>query len=77
MAHTVVLTLAAGGRDYTTADEAQTVLDRFGATDDQIRKVDDGRSTEWHITCAEQRGPRGAFALHSLACAHRILVHVA
>lgn len=80
MAHTVVLTLAAGDRTYNTRDQAQRVVDRFGATPDQVREVTnpDGRpGLAWEITCEQQRGPHGAHALHGLACASGLLAHLA
>ncbi len=80
MAYTVVLTLAADGREYNTRADAQAVVDRFGATPDQVREVVDpgGRpGLAWEIVCEQQRGPRGAHALHGAACAHGLLAHLA
>jgi hypothetical protein len=28
------------------------------------------------VECESQRGPRGAYTFHSIACAHRALVHI-
>ncbi len=68
---TVVLTLAGHGRVYATETQAQAVVDAFGGAD--VVKTAD----EWQITVEKQRGDRGAYRLHSIACAHRIPVHIA
>lgn len=80
MGHIAVLALSAsfGGSltEYATPEQAQTAVERFGHAL-SVEVVDDGDAgCHWRVSCPEQRGDRGAFRLHSIACDLGIPVHV-
>lgn len=79
MEHVVVLTLATrhGGtyRECATAENARAAIDQFSHAI-SVELVDDEQSVRYLVTCPEQRGDRGAFRLHSIACDRRVPVHV-
>ncbi len=79
MEHIVVLCLSARVdgtvREYATDETAQAAIDRFGHATN-VERVDDEQGTRYLVTCSEQRGDRGAFRLHAIACDHLIPVHV-
>lgn len=71
--YTVELQLSYGPYVYSTQDEALAVLDAFGRENvTELRFAPDAV----YATVTEQRGRRGAFALHGRACAAGIPVCV-
>ncbi|HLL69110.1 MAG TPA: hypothetical protein VK453_25845 [Micromonosporaceae bacterium] len=82
MTHTAVLTLSAKlpyraePSEYATQAAADAALAAFGEAL-AVERVEDANGVRLLVTCADQRGPRGAFRLHSIACGYRVPVHIA
>lgn len=79
MSYIVVLELTGPNRDgdlrqYVSPDVAQAALDRFGHAE-AAEEVTDEQGTRWVVSCADQRGDRGAYRLHSIACNYGIPVY--
>nr|WP_221374453.1 hypothetical protein [Actinoplanes polyasparticus] len=80
MADVVVMRLATFDRsgelrELASADAAQAVIDQFGHAL-AVEQVEDSMGVALLVTCPEQRGLRGAYRLHSLACDRQIPVSV-
>lgn len=81
MSYTVILRVRyrSYGRDGSTSmresssrEDLTRLIQAFGHAV-AVREGDD----EWQVDCDSQRGERGAFRLHQMACARNILVHIA
>jgi hypothetical protein len=79
MEHVVVLCLTTRydgvERICATDADAQAAIDQFGQAT-SVERVDDERGARYLVTCSEQRGTRGAYRLHAIACDYRVPVHV-